>query len=51
MKKGTTAAIGLTLLAIVVTGLAGIQLGLDIPFDVIAGALWVAALAAWGISV
>ena len=50
MKKATGAAVGLTVLALIVTALAAVQLGIDIPFDVIAGALWVAALAAWGVS-
>ena len=50
MKKATGTAIALTVLALIVTALAAVQLGIDIPFDVIAGALWVAALAAWGVS-
>ena len=47
--KGAGLAVALTLVALLLTALAAAQLGLDVPFDVLAGIAWLAALAAWGI--
>ena len=50
MKGIRWTAVALTIVALILTALAALQLGIDVPFDVLAGVVWIAALAAWGVS-